>query len=64
MNLDTEINQAIINKNGTLGELFTLLQAIEADDFDKIELSLTHLSLSTENINAALMKAYEASSNI
>jgi len=64
MNLDMEINQAIINKQGPLGELFTLLQAIEADDLDKIELSLTHLSLSTENINAALMKAYEASSNI
>jgi len=64
MNLDAEINQAIINKQGTLGELFTLLQAIEADDFDKIELSLTHLSLSTENINMALLKAYEASNNI
>jgi EAL and modified HD-GYP domain-containing signal transduction protein len=64
MNLDTEINQAIINKDGTLGELFTLLQAIEADDLDRIELSLTHLSLSTENINAALLKAYEASNNI
>jgi Predicted signal transduction protein containing EAL and modified HD-GYP domains len=64
MNLDTEINQAIINKNGILGELFTLLQAIEADNFDKIELSLTNLSLSTENINAALFKAYEASNNI
>jgi EAL and modified HD-GYP domain-containing signal transduction protein len=64
MNLDTEINQAIINKNGILGELFTLLQAIEADNLDKIELSLTHLSLSTENINVALLKAYEASNNI
>jgi EAL and modified HD-GYP domain-containing signal transduction protein len=64
MNLDTEINQAIINKNGILGELFTLLQAIEADNLDKVELSLTNLSLSTENINAALFKAYEASNNI
>jgi len=64
MNLDTEINQAIINKNGILGDLFTLLQAIEADDLDKIELSLTRLSLSTENINEALLKSYEASNNI
>jgi len=64
MNLDTEINQAIINKNGILGDLFTLLQAVEADDLDKIELSLTQLSLSTENISAALLKAYEASNNI
>jgi EAL and modified HD-GYP domain-containing signal transduction protein len=64
MNLDIEINQAIINKQGILGELFALSQAIEADAFDKIELSLNRLSLSMENFNAALLKAYEASNNI
>jgi EAL and modified HD-GYP domain-containing signal transduction protein len=63
MNLDAEINEAIMNRQGILGEFLTLSQAIEEDDFEKIEQSLSRMSLSMENFNTALLKAYEASNN-
>jgi len=64
MNLDADINQAIMNKQGILGELFALSQAIEEDAADRIKQSLDHLSLSMEDFNESLFKAYESSNTI
>jgi EAL and modified HD-GYP domain-containing signal transduction protein len=61
--LDMEINQALLNKKGTLGELLSLAEAVEADDTDKIQPMLDRLLISMEDLNAALTKAYEASNN-
>ena len=63
MHLDSEINEAFTTKRGVLGKLLVLSQALESDNFCEIEQSLSHLSLSMENMNAALLKAYETSSN-
>jgi len=61
--LDMEINQAILNKEGTLGELLALAEAVESDDITKVQSSLDRLLISVEDLNAALTKAYEVSNN-
>jgi EAL and modified HD-GYP domain-containing signal transduction protein len=61
--LDVEINKALLNKEGVLGELLSLVEAVEADDLNKIQLLLNRLLISVEDLNAALTKAYEASTN-
>jgi len=61
--LDSEINKALLNKEGTLGELLALTEAVETDDINKVQFLLDRLVLSVEDLNSALTKAYEASSN-
>jgi len=63
LHLDPDISKALLNKEGTLGELLSLSEAIEADDINTIQLLLDRLLISMEDLNAALTKAYEASSN-
>jgi len=59
--LDAEICKALLNKEGTLGELLSLAEAVEADDIDTIQMLLDRLLLSMEDLNFALTKAYEVS---
>ena len=59
--LDTEICKALLNKEGTLGELLSLAEAVEADDINTIRSSLDNLLLSMEDLDSALTKAYETS---
>jgi len=59
--LDTEINKAILNKEGTLGELLALAEAVESDDINKVQSLLDRLLISVEDLNSALTKAYEVS---
>ncbi|MCL1956024.1 MAG: EAL domain-containing protein [Fibromonadales bacterium] len=61
--LDMEINKALLNKEGTLGELLALTEAVETDDINTVQLLLDRLLLSVEDLNSALTKAYEASNN-
>ncbi|MDR2583947.1 MAG: EAL domain-containing protein [Fibromonadaceae bacterium] len=61
--LDMEINKALLNKEGTLGELLALTEAVETDDIKTVQLLLDRLLLSVEDLNSALTKAYEASNN-
>jgi len=59
--LDSEINKALLSKEGTLGDLFALTEAVETDDISKVQLLLDKLLLSVEDLNSALTKAYEVS---
>jgi EAL and modified HD-GYP domain-containing signal transduction protein len=61
--LDMEINKALLNKEGTLGELLSLTEAVETDDINKVQLLLDRLLLSVEDLNSALTKSYEVSNN-
>ncbi|MCL1956349.1 MAG: EAL domain-containing protein [Fibromonadales bacterium] len=61
--LDSEINKALLSKEGTLGDLLALTEAVETDDINKVQLLLDRLFLSVEDLNSALTKAYEASNN-
>jgi c-di-GMP phosphodiesterase len=61
--LDSEINQALLSKEGTLGDLLALTEAVETDDISKVQLLLDRLVLSVEDLNSALTKAYEVSNN-
>ena len=61
--LDSEINEALLNKEGTLGKLLALTEAVETDDINKVQQLLDKLLLSVEDLDSALTKAYEASSN-
>jgi len=61
--LDSEINKALLDKEGTLGDLLALTEAVETDDINKVQLLLDRLVLSVEDLNSALTKAYEVSNN-
>jgi len=61
--LDSEINKALLDKEGTLGDLLALTEAVETDDINKVQLLLDRLLLSVEDLNSALTKAYEVSNN-
>jgi len=61
--LDPEICKALLNKEGFLGELLSLAEAVEADEMDAIQQLLDRLLLSMEDLNIALTKAYEVSSS-
>jgi EAL and modified HD-GYP domain-containing signal transduction protein len=62
--LDTEISKALLNKEGTLGTLLSLAEAVETDDINTVQSLLDHLLLSVEDLNSALTKAYEVSNNL
>ena len=61
--LDMEINNALLSKEGTLGDLLALTEAVETDDINTVQLLLDRLLLSVEDLNSALTKAYEKSNN-
>ena len=61
--LDMEINNALLSKEGTLGDLLALTEAVETDDINTVQLLLDRLLLSVEDLNSALTKAYEVSNN-
>ena len=61
--LDAEICKALLNKEGFLGELLSLAEAVEADEIDAVQQLLDRLLLSMEDLNIALTKAYEVSSS-
>jgi len=62
--LDAEINNALISKEGTLGKLLSLAEALETDDINTVQSLLDNLLISVEDLNTALTKAYEASNSI
>jgi len=63
MPIDAEISKALLNKEGTLGELLSLAEAVESDDINTIQTLLDRLLISMEDLNSALTTAYEASND-
>jgi len=61
MDLDENIAKALEFKEGTLGELLKLCIAVERNSFDEIALFLSHLGISQNALNGAMMRAYQRS---
>lgn len=62
MDLDSSISNALINKEGILGQLLELCLCVERNDFNDITRLLSKLNLSQAQLNASMMKSYKRTS--
>ncbi len=64
MDLDPSISKALILKEGVLGNLLKMSIAVESNNFKDIATLLSKLKLSQEQLNKAMMLAYQRSSKL
>lgn len=57
LNLDNDVREALLSRTGELGELLTLVEKIEKDDFENIASSFEQFQLSMERLAPVQMDA-------
>lgn len=62
MDINQHISDALLHKEGVLGELLQLCLAVEKNDFENIDKLLRHFSLSQSQLNHAMLFAYKRTS--
>ena len=62
MDINQHISNALLNKEGVLGELLQLCIAVEKNDFEAIDKFLHHFNLSQAQLNHAMLFAYKRTS--
>lgn len=63
LNVDDEIINTLMTKEGTMGDIFKLVCAVEQFDTQKIELLLETLSLSGKQLAESIQTSYEITEN-
>jgi EAL and modified HD-GYP domain-containing signal transduction protein len=55
---DDEMQEALLNRNGRLGALLRLADAVELDDRDSIRTSLSELNLNSAQLKLCINETY------